>query len=69
MHVSPTFENFLCTFLPNSDISHNNRSVISIIGVFLLTIAYIFKLFIKMLRFTKCCIFILSFKLKFFFIY
>ena len=39
MHVSPTFENFLCTFLPHSDLSHNNRSVISIIGVFLTIIA------------------------------
>ena len=41
MHVSPTFENFLCTFLPHSDLSHNNRSVISVIGVFLTIIAYI----------------------------
>ena len=41
MHVSPTFENFLVSFLPHSDLSHNNRSVISVIGVFLTIIAYI----------------------------
>ena len=41
LHVSPTFENCLYTFLPHSDLSHNNRSVISVICVFLTIIAYI----------------------------
>ena len=42
MHVSPIFENFLCTFLPHSDLSCNNStSVISVISVVLTIIAYI----------------------------